>query len=176
MLKSRLLKWEVFGFFFISILGSVHHYTYTTLLWRPLALIAPVNESTWEHFKLVFWPALLFAFIEWLALRKTVNNFIVAKTAEVYLMPLVIGVFFYTYKAFLPMSLAGNLSSFFLAVGLGQWLSYRLLSAPPLAPAWSRAALVAFGVLLIAFLSFTFFAPHIFLFADPHTGGYGFLP
>jgi large-conductance mechanosensitive channel len=177
MLKSRLLKWEVFGFLFISGLGSAHHYTYTWLgAWRPLALIAPVNESTWEHFKLAFWPALVFALIEWPALRQTGWNFVFAKTAGLYLMPLAVGVIFYTYTAFVRSSLAPNIASFLVAVALGQWVSYRWLAAPPVVPAWGRLALIAFGLLLVAFLSFTFFAPHVFLFADPITGRYGIYP
>jgi hypothetical protein len=176
---QRILKWEVFGFFFISIVGSLHHFTYTWLGWRWLALFAPVNESTWEHFKLVFWPALVFALIEWVAIEREegLYNFAIAKTAQAYVMPLVIGILFYIYTAFVHSSLIPNIASFLLAVALGQWVSYCLLTRPWLeGPVWTRVALVAFGIELVAFLSFTFFAPHIFLFADPNTGGYGILP
>jgi len=31
--------------------------------WTPLALVAAVNESIWEHLKLAFWPGVLWAWI-----------------------------------------------------------------------------------------------------------------
>jgi hypothetical protein len=176
--RRRLWQWEVAGYFLISLVGSAQHFVFDWAGgWRPLALLVPVNESTWEHLKMALWPALVFALIEWLALRRSrpLPNFIIAKTVQAYLAPLVIALIFYAYTAFTPSSLLPNLASFFIAVALGQWASYRLLIAPPLAPVWGRVARVALGLLLVAFLSLTFFAPQVFLFADPH-GGYGILP
>ena len=49
------------GILCVSILGTLLHFTYRWSGRNPLiGLIAPVNESVWEHMKLLFFPMLLF--------------------------------------------------------------------------------------------------------------------
>ncbi len=66
MSHTRLLLWELVGFALIVALGIPLHWVFSwageNLL---IAWLAPVNESTWEHFKLCFWPSFLFAMFEY---------------------------------------------------------------------------------------------------------------
>nr|WP_236945659.1 DUF6512 family protein [Enterocloster clostridioformis] len=49
------------GILSVSLLGTLLHFTYRWSGRNPLiGLIAPVNESVWEHMKLLFFPMLLF--------------------------------------------------------------------------------------------------------------------
>jgi hypothetical protein len=86
-MNRKLLAWELAGALFIIILGSMLHFTFK---WsgnnQLVAIFSADNESVWEHLKLVFWPTLLWGLIEFLSLRGKANNFVFAKTAEVYLM------------------------------------------------------------------------------------------
>lgn len=54
------------GIIFTLILGSLSHFFYE---WSgnffPIGLVSPVNESVWEHLKLLFFPALLYMLVEW---------------------------------------------------------------------------------------------------------------
>ena len=54
------LKTNLFRFIFISVLGVLLHFTYE---WSGdnavVGLFSAVNESTWEHLKLLFFPFLL---------------------------------------------------------------------------------------------------------------------
>ena len=48
-------------------------------------IVAPfgsVNESTWEHLKLFYWPGLAFAIVQHAYLRHRVNNFWAAKAVS----------------------------------------------------------------------------------------------
>lgn len=66
MSKAEIFRWEIAGAVLISLAGSLFHFVFEFFnKWPPLALIAAVNESTWEHLKLAFWPALVYALIEW---------------------------------------------------------------------------------------------------------------
>lgn len=66
MAKTKIFSWEVVGAILISFAGSLLHFVFELFNgWPPLALTAAVNESTWEHLKLAFWPALVYALIEW---------------------------------------------------------------------------------------------------------------
>ena len=47
------------AFVIAALAGSGLHFLYTLLPCPVTALIAPVNESLWEHLKLLFWPGLI---------------------------------------------------------------------------------------------------------------------
>ena len=59
------LKTNLFRFIFISVLGVLLHFTYE---WSGdnavVGLFSAVNESTWEHLKLLFFPFLLLTILE----------------------------------------------------------------------------------------------------------------
>jgi hypothetical protein len=58
-MKKRLLVWETSGVLFIAVFGTSLHFAFElSNFWKPVAIIAAVNESIWEHLKLVFWPGL----------------------------------------------------------------------------------------------------------------------
>ena len=61
--NKQILIWEIIGVCFIIVAGGpLHELFEQSGRWWPVALIAAVNESIWEHLKMFFWPALLFAF------------------------------------------------------------------------------------------------------------------
>ncbi len=179
--QANIFRWEMWGILFIVLLGALLHFTFEfSGGWRPLGIISAVNESVWEHLKLAFWPALFWTIIEWLCLRrpKTDNhtNLLLAKAVGAYIMSAVIVVIFYSYTAFTGDSiLAVDLSSFVIAIVIGQFVSYWLWrsrsSAQP--PTWLGLAMFTIGILLFAI--FTFYQPHVGLFQDSPTGGYGIL-
>ena len=56
---SRLSKAALITFVVATLAGSCLHFLYA--LWPNglTALLAPVNESLWEHVKILYWPCLL---------------------------------------------------------------------------------------------------------------------
>src|SRR6056297_1704886 len=80
VMKDKVLKWQLGGFFFIISAGALFHYVFEwTDFYVPTAWLFAVNESVWEHLKLVFWPLTIFMFPEYIALRKEARNFYYAK-------------------------------------------------------------------------------------------------
>lgn len=128
----------------IILAGSALHFAFEwTDYRRPAALIAAVNESTWEHLKPGFWPGLAFALVEYPFIRKSANNFWVAKALGLLAMPLVIVALFYGYTALAGQNyLLANTTIFFLAVIVGQFVSYRVLVAGEMCPPVQRYGLV----------------------------------
>jgi hypothetical protein len=173
--KRSILIWELGGIFFIIVLGSVLHFVFE---WSgraiPVAPIAAVNESVWEHLKLGFWPALVYAALEYSRFGKSANNFSFAKTLGIYLIPITIVVLYYVYTAILGHGLLEvDIAIFVVAVIVGQLVSYRLLTASPLPERLNRFAPIALAVLGILFVLFTFYPPQLPLFRDSVTGAYG---
>ena len=54
---GAIVSWELASAAFMVLAGSGLHFAFDwSAGWPPLALIAAVNESIWEHLKLAFWP------------------------------------------------------------------------------------------------------------------------
>ncbi len=173
-MKAIALKWELTGIIFIAILGGLLHFVFDwSGQWRPVALIAAVNESVWEHLKLGFWPALIYALVEYVYFGRSASNFLIAKTVGIYLIPITIVVLFYSYTAVIEDTLAADLLIFVLGVVIGQLTAYRLLFLGPLPKPYNVLAMIALACLIIAFGLLTYYPPHLPLFRDPVSGAYG---
>mgnify|MGYP000560221517 CR=1 FL=1 len=174
-MKRKILLYEIVGIVFIIMLGSLLHFTYEISGDNALVgVFSAVNESVWEHLKLAFWPAMLFALIEFVPLKRFAQNFVLAKSVSVYVMVAVIPAIFYSYTAFTGENLlAVDIGSFLAAVVIGQLVSYKLLTYRTLSVKAQWIALFFVILLAVLFVVFTFVPPHLPIFEDPITGNYG---
>ncbi len=125
---KSILELELSGIVFIVFVGSALHFTFDLSGRNPLVgVFSAVNESVWEHLKLSFWPALLYAIIEYRYLKKAAGNFFTAKAVGLYLMPLIIVSSFYLYRIFSEENLTLDILIFIAAVTIGQLASYKLM-------------------------------------------------
>ena len=97
-MKKSYGLWGLFGFAVTTLLGTLLHFLYEWLgkaVW--IAPFSGVNESTWEHMKLLFWPMLLFALAECFFLRER-RDFWCVKLRGILLGLTMIPLLFYTYN------------------------------------------------------------------------------
>ena len=180
-MKNNILLWEIGGFVFIGLVGASLHFTFELSNFSNMvvAFFSAVNESTWEHLKMVFWPGIIFALVEYTYVREHAKNYLVAKTTSLFLMPLVIVLGWYAYTPFTGRSIYRiDLILFYIAVLAGQIASYKLLTAPPVSKKIYNFAAGGLILMLFAFSTFTFFPPQIFLFEHfdlKDTGQFGIL-
>lgn len=168
-------RWELAGVLFILGTGAALHFAFD---WsHGFKLIAPfvaVNESVWEHLKMAFWPAVMWALLERVPLRGRVNNFPLAKTSGILVLTFAIAAFYYGYSSVLGYGiLAIDAGLFVLCVLGGQFLSYRMLTGDERSPYLNRIAPLALIAVGIVFTVFTFVPPHAAPFVDGPTGTYG---
>lgn len=175
--KRKVARAEFIGFLFIVITGSLLHFVFDWSYGKSwVALFAAVNESTWEHLKLAFFPAALFSIIEYPFLKDKIKNFLLAKTVSFYAMPVVIIALFYGYLfLFKEDSLFWDIFIFILAVAIGQLLSYRILTTEKAFKKYKTISIIMLLIISISFITLTYFAPRNFLFKDPVTGGFGII-
>ena len=173
-MKQRSILWQAAGFALVTFGGTILHFLYGWTGER--ILVAPfsgVNESTWEHMKLLFWPLFLFALVQRLFFKDQENYWCV-KLAEILLGLVLIPVLFYTYNgAFGESPDWLNIAIFYitaLLVFLFEWWAFKRNWLPCTRPQLAFAAICIIGVL---FVVFTFATPQIPLFQDPLTGTYG---
>ena len=175
MKKNIILKFIIFSGIFVMILGTLLHFTYE---WSGnnqfIASFSAVNESTWEHLKLLFFPMLLTTIIGFFYLEKSCPNYWCARLFGILTAILFTIVFFYTYTGIIGTNFAFvDISIFFVAVILGELVSYKVLVSS--FDCNSSVALVGIILLLACFIIFTYFTPEIGLFKDPVNGLFGII-
>lgn len=156
-MRKKILYGEIGGFTFIFFIGALWHFLYD---WSSgntlLGLIAPVNDSVWEHFKIGVYPALLFALLDYPIIGKDLRQYWPVRALGLYLIPLFIALLFYGYTAFLGYNLlALDILIFALAVAVTQFISYKLLVKPQNTVRWQLVSILAIMALLIAFALLT---------------------
>lgn len=171
--KSSILKFEIISTIFIMVVGTLLHFTFgwsnnNTLV----GIFSAVNESTWEHLKLLFFPMLISTIMGYFYKGKVMPNYLCYKVLGIILSMSFIIVFFYTYTGIIGTNFAiVDIASFFIAVLLGQYVAYQKMKST-----FSCNKLVPIIILLVlylCFIVFTFLPPHIALFKDPITGMFG---
>ena len=158
MRKRWLAAWGL-----TALAGTLLHFLYDWLPNPLTALIAPVNESVWEHLKLLFWPYLGAA---WCLVRGEAEPWRAwtGHLAVLLAMPVgLLGVYYALAAGFCCRGLWIDIPLYYLALGGGFALARHLGQ-------WNRAARWAAPLLLGACLYavlltlFTFAAPALPVF------------
>lgn len=173
-MRKSLTLWQLIGFIFTAIAGVLLHFAYDWSNQSPIiAPFAAVNESIWEHMKLLFFSMFIFAFIESCFLGDEYENFWCAKLIGILSGVLLIPVLYYTYTGVFGVSLDWiNIIIFFVAATTAYLLETRLLHREH-GRCFPRIALGILYVLAFIFVVLTYIPPNIPLFEDPMTGNYG---
>jgi hypothetical protein len=173
--KKYILKWELFGIFFLVIVGSLLSFIYE---WSNKSvaggIIGPVNESVWEHLKLGFWSLVFFSAIEYRFIRNKTSNFFWAKGLGILILQGTILVIYYTYTMFTaePM-LVIDILSYILGCSLCQVAGYRVLIKKNYSRIMNVLGLAVLFIHAALLITFTFVPPKLQLFQDPNTLTYG---
>ena len=96
--KITLLKFTILGIIFTVITGTLLHFVYDLSNGNPVVgLFAPINESVWEHLKLLFYPATLWITIGYKKFGKNNCNYLFPAFLGVVSGLITIPVLFYLY-------------------------------------------------------------------------------
>lgn len=167
--KSYLSKWDRLSAIFVILLGTLNHFLYDLSGGLALAaLFCPVNESTWEHLKLLFFPFLLVTLWTWIRIRPQTLPFFYSRYLGVLSGMLWIIISFYTYTGVLGRNfLIFDLAIFVIGVWLSFVISARLYrhqkSVPPQELVFSLWIITA-----LCFFAFTCYPPNLPLFFPPN--------
>ncbi len=174
LMKRSIKLWQLMGFAVTSLGGTVLHFLYDWL--GKSAWIAPfsgVNESTWEHMKLLFWPMFLYAIVQRFFFRER-EDFWRVKLCGILLGLALIPIIFYTYNGVIGRSPDWiNIAIFFVCAAVSYIYETRLFHSKKPRCGTSNLALGALLVIALLFVVFTFRTPALGIFKDPLTGTYG---
>lgn len=168
--KIKVLS--VFGIFIVSFLA---HFIYE---WFPSDLFAiffPVNESIWEHMKMIFTSIMIWKVIEYLLIKHwnilyhnfVFANFISAIFQIVIYLAIYLPLFFkFGEKIFVSISLL------FIVICIGEYISYQLMKKNKI-KYFDFISLIMIIITYVIFGYLTYFPPRNFLFFDSKNEKYG---
>ena len=173
---TQLLKIEILVTVISIILGTLLHFTYQ---WSNgnlfVASFSAVNESVWEHLKLIFFPMLIVGIIEYFFVKNITKNYLEAKTIGIFIAICFVVVSFFTYIGIIGTNaFIIDILIFIISIVLGEYIAYKLMKRKNES---DIKTLVLSGIILLflfsCFVLCTYFPPKVNLFRDPVTNSYG---
>ena len=160
MSKPSISKRLLGAFVITTLAGACLHFLYDFFPNPVTALFSPVNESIWEHLKLIYWPYLAALFVVTGKAGRGNRGGWLFTLLVISVAMLLVG---YVYHISLGgTSMAFDIGLYVILMALGFWLPGRLKSVPG-----SGTAVFFLVVLLgVALVLFTFLPPDHVLFAD----------
>ena len=173
-MKRSVPVWQLVGFIFTSVGGSILHFLYGWLgdsVW--IAPFSGVNESTWEHMKLLFWSMFIFAVVQSFFFSDYKEFWCVKLRGILLGLALIPGIY-YIYNGVIGKSPDWlNIAIFFISAAAAYVYELRLFNSGRLDCKSPKVNLAVLCVVAALFAVFTFAAPELELFRDPLTGAYG---
>lgn len=122
----NIKKYQILGIFFTIILGTILHFTYDLTNQNIIVgFFSPINESTWEHLKMIITPMILFAIFEYFIFGKNIENFFSVRALSILLGMFLIVSLFYTYSGILGKNfLILDILIFIISIIFSYILSY----------------------------------------------------
>lgn len=166
--KKTLFKYLVAGAIFVFLFGSLAHFVYD---WTGknffVGFFFPVNESTWEHMKLVFFPMLVWWIIVKPKLSKNYDCFTPALFAGVLAGIMLIPILFYTYRGVLGFGIqAVDIGIFYVSVVAAFAFVYKITLSCRLQK-HSQLLPTFIFLFFVMFILFTYLPPELGIFVSP---------
>ena len=167
--RKKIKTAELISYIIAGILGVLFHFVYDwTSENRLIGFFVPVNESTWEHLKLIFYPVALVSVLEYYLTRIRFENFLCIKVRSIWVGMLYVITLFYTYSGILGKTVDWfNIVVYFLSLGGAYCYSCRRLLGQKPVKNTPALCIISFTTIAILFMVFTLYPPAIGLFAEP---------
>ena len=173
-MKKSIKLWQLLGFITTSLGGTLLHFLFEWLneaIW--IAPFSGVNESTWEHMKLLLWPMFIFAIIQSFFFKDRADFWCVKLKGTLLGLSL-IPIIFYTYNGVIGKSPDWiNITIFFVAAASAYIYEMKQFKCEQATCKRARLAFSLLCLFAILFVVFTFKTPELGIFLDPLTKTYG---
>lgn len=174
-MKKDIKKWRIWGIVFIIVFGVLLHFVYKWSGNHPIVgVFGGINESTWEHLKLLFWPSFFWGIVEFTFIGKYYENYITGKAISFYTGIFIIVTLFYTYIGIIGKNhVIVDIGIFLIAVVISQCIGYKIITASSKVQGITNVlSFLAIILLIVAFVFFTFNPPNLPFFKNINFGRY----
>jgi len=166
------LKKNIVAFVIIGILGTLGHFLYELTNQNFLiGLFFPVNESTWEHLKLLFFPTLLYSLFEYLFSKEKTENYLAAVTFSLICGMFSIVVVFYTIRGIMGRNIDFiNILIYFISIIVMLCKKRKILRSGKLTSKTAlRVSEIILIIITVLFMIWSYNPPAIGIFTPPVT-------
>lgn len=173
-MKKAVFQWQLFGFALTSFLGTILHFLYEWTNGSTIAaLVSGVNESTWEHMKLLFVPMFFYSLIQSPFFRERTDYWCI-KLKGMLIGLILIPVIFYNYNGVVGKSPDFiNIAIFFISAAVTYFYEWKQFEKEQIRCKHPKLSFVIICVIMVMFVVFTFAAPGLEIFKDPISETYG---
>lgn len=172
----NLKKVKIISTFGIFALTFLIHFLYQTLPSTFTAMFSPVNESIWEHQKLLFVSVIFYGIIDYLLLKKfkiKYNNFYIALfVSALTIIPTFLLMYLPLYFK-IGQNMFMNIFVMLLAIIVSQYVSYKILSTHHDSYIKNLISIGLIGICFIIFSYFTYYPIKTKIFFDTKEERYG---
>ncbi len=166
--------WQLIGFAAVSLLGTLLHFVYDWTGSTFAALFSGVNESTWEHTKLLFFPMFFFAIVQSFFVSDGYKNYWCIKLRGTLLGLALIPILFYTLNGIFGKTPDWiNIAIFFVSAAIAYIYENGEFNKGGKDSKLSRLCFAALCIICVLYWIFTFITPEIPLFQDPIDMSFG---
>ena len=168
--KSRIIS--TIGIFLVCFL---FHFLYSWLPSSITAIFFPVNESIWEHMKLIFSAVIFYGIIDYIILQKfniKYNNFFTSLFITAFtIIPIYLAMFLPEYYK-IGQNMVITIGIMLVAIIISQVISYKILKSKD----FDKLNIVSFVLIIISYIVFaylTYYPIKNELFFDTQEEKYG---
>lgn len=171
----NLKKIKIIAVIGIFIISFISHFAYNLLPNIIFSFIFPVNESIWEHMKIIFTSTLIYGIIDYLLLNKykiKYNNFpFQLYFTAISAIPIYLVIYIPLYKIF-GENMFISISLLLLVYIISQWISYHILKEKK-AKILNTIAIPVILTMYLAFIYLTYNPIHNYIFYDTSNEKFG---
>ena len=162
--KKSLLIASVWIFFITSLL----HFTYSFTGFYPLSFISAVNESVWEHAKIVFFATLFYNIFIYIRSYRKNCNFIAGLGPSLASILITVPFLFYGYSGILGFNLlAVDLIIVLISALIAQYILIKITSSKKDLCTYKNLSLLLILAMVMMLFLFTWYPPNLPPFQKP---------
>ena len=171
-----LKKIKIINVVFLFLLSFLWHFVYDWFPNNIFALFFPVNESIWEHMKIIYYCLFMGSILEFVLCKKNnikINNFYIEAMVKSILGVIFYLIIFVPFYLWLGESMLISISLMLITYIFMEYIGYKILTGEEMNINILPVIIIVLGCIMFVIL--TFYPLHNFLFFDEVKFGYGLL-
>lgn len=171
-----LKKIKIINVVFLFLLSFLWHFVYDWFPNNIFALFFPVNESIWEHMKIIYFCLFMGSILEFVLCKKNnikINNFYIEAMVKSILGVIFYLIIFVPFYLWLGESMLISISLMLITYIFMEYIGYKILIGEEMNINILPVIIIVLGCIMFVIL--TFYPLHNFLFFDEVKFGYGIL-
>lgn len=171
-----LKKIKIINVVFLFLLSFLWHFVYDWFPNNIFALFFPVNESIWEHMKIIYYCLFMGSILEFVLCKKNnikINNFYIEAMVKSILGVIFYLIIFIPFYLWLGESMLISISLMLITYIFMEYIGYKILTGEEMNINILPVIIIVLGCIMFVIL--TFYPLHNFLFFDEVIFGYGIL-